>query len=58
MKWWWWLWLIPAVVALTAIQSWIARAFDLSQEQAGWLDTVIFGAIVLGVMAWRRWRGE
>jgi ABC-type branched-subunit amino acid transport system permease subunit len=54
MKWWWWLWLIPAVVALTAIQSWIARAFDLSQEQAGWLDTVIFGAIVLGVMAWRR----
>jgi len=46
MKWWWWL----AAFGVLLLATYYALV-------GAWLDAVISGAIVLGIMAWK-WRRE
>jgi hypothetical protein len=45
-----------AVAALVLLTRTIAYAFDLSGDQAGWLEAVAVCVGILGFAWWRRWR--
>jgi hypothetical protein len=47
----WVVWCVAYVAALSAV----VHGFDLSREQAGWLEVVVMCVGVLGFVAWQRW---
>jgi hypothetical protein len=46
------------VAALVLLSRTIAYAFDLSGDQAGWLEVAAVCVGVLGFAWWRRWRSK